>query len=282
MFDLLNNLKETPYLIDPEKQDGKKVKFLMPQIKREDLAKYPEKIVETWGIDFAHGGYSEERKFYFGEVQNTVFTHAGVDLFFDPDLDIYAPFDCEIISLYWSMIVPYKPNQGSGGIITLKIEKEELFKFYKKDYVNKIMKDDEFLIMHLIHLDPSIIFNINGYQYEEIQIEDKLFWLPKNFKEKKINAGTVIAKLGKEKENGGWRQHLHIETRIVNSYDKYQDLESLKSETSFLNSVGVINGDSKEFRNNLKINKLVSPYLFFNFDENSKIENMTIKPYSKK
>lgn len=276
-------MKQQPYLFEQKIQNSnRRLSFLIDKVKRSDLRHYPEHLAKAWKIDIANGGYLEERQFYLNKTNATVFTHAGLDVFVEQQTPILAPFPAQIISFYWSAVQPFEYGHGSGGVMTLAVQKQDLQDYYSQQFLDSLTTNNwNYLLINLIHLDNQRTFELHGWQIDKHQFANEVVQVPQNFTIKKVAAGQPIAFLGNRKTNGGWAIHLHLEMTLVATLDQFTGIQSIsldKTKNQF-NTFGVFPGSKQEFAAVIKHWALQDPNKFFKFNDNTKIYNLSVIPY---
>ncbi|OYD26890.1 hypothetical protein [Mycoplasma testudineum] len=274
-----------PNFINEKVYSGTKVEYTMQKIKRDKIDLYSLNIAKDWSVDIGFGGYLEKREFYFNDNQSTSFIHAGVDVFFDNNLDILAPFNARVLS--FKSLIPNNEmsGRGSGGVLSMGIERSELRKYFSEEKINELINDKNFMVLIFIHLktDSFELLNINHLQKELVTEQSTLHYSDHDFKNKPlfVKKNQVIAKLASKRENGGWSPHLHIEAYATNELSFSTSFESALNHNILLHSAGTIDADKQNIVDFKNLYHSVNPIKIFDLNNTIGKYELTIDPYGK-
>jgi 4-aminobutyrate aminotransferase-like enzyme/Ser/Thr protein kinase RdoA (MazF antagonist) len=145
------------------------------------LTRRIEESMETAGVRFGFGRWSEARGIYsgpaFGEADHPTVErrteHMGVDIFCAPGTPVFAPLDGEIV-----VVTVNDAPQDYGPLVILRHGSHE------QDYFYTLYG----------HLCTDSIQTLRVGQ--------------------RVTAGTSFAAVGNQTENGGWTPHLHLQIML--------------------------------------------------------------------
>ncbi|MBZ4204340.1 MSC_0775 family lipoprotein [Mycoplasma tauri] len=202
------------YIFNPELQDSQnKFNMILEDIDSNILTKITQNIYDKANrSQILPGGYGELRGFY-NSPNLPKQIHLGEDVLVKEGTDIIAPFDADIIS--FGTAKNEKQFSGVGGRLVLRVKKDQLKNIVSKNNFEDIFEDAEYVYVGIIHLDYAATLPLLQKISSDREIKETekyITWDVTYNNPIPVKKGTVIAKVGKFENNGGWMPHAHITT----------------------------------------------------------------------
>ncbi|TDV24348.1 hypothetical protein BCF59_0309 [Mycoplasmopsis mustelae] len=216
-------------LFDTEflKENTNAYNFEVDHLTFEDLPRVNASIYSVYGNKLFTGGYDQTRTFYTQGLQTPISVHVGEDYLTEQHTKILAPYDGEIVAVYYPHVNEQQIKTGAGVgtvmLIRVRLSKLNLSPKILQEYFGTYdLSDNRWVYIGFIHLDANLTLNNKQFDWTPITqtYGKRTFDIIESVSPKtpqKFNKGDTLAFIGSLETNGGWMPHVHVTTYANNT-----------------------------------------------------------------
>ncbi|QJR44433.1 hypothetical protein HLA92_03280 [Mycoplasma miroungirhinis] len=230
--------------------------FLIDTLTTADVSKVNESVYNIFSTNLLSGGYDTTRAIYTDKNDVPDSLHLGEDYLTAAFTPVVAPYDGEVIGIFYINYSEAEKNsaEGVGTSLMMRVKKSALnltpAEYEKYFQIKDDNVGDDWMYIGFIHLDGQrTISQELGYTPKDVTVNKRNVVIAENLDPahpKAVKKGDTIAFLGSPDTNGGWMPHVHI--TVYNNQSKHYNennfFEMQKTRESRVNQYDATKADN--------------------------------------